>query len=86
MIRPPLETIASSILLITIREGSQRKWIVVEFDTYQENSIKNREQSTRGEESGEPVTKHYKCTDCEEVEDILVKNRQQNKLDYFLGQ
>lgn len=42
--------IASSILLMAIREGSQGKRIDVVFDTYQENSIKNSER--RGEETG----------------------------------
>ena len=37
--------IASSILLMAIREGSQSKRMDVVFDTYQKNSIKNSERS-----------------------------------------
>ncbi len=44
--------IASSILLMALREGSQGRRIDIVFDTYQENSIKNSERSVRGEETG----------------------------------
>ncbi len=44
--------IASSILLMALREGSQDRRIDIVFDTYQENSIKNSERSVRGEETG----------------------------------
>ena len=44
--------VASTILLMALREGSQSNRIDVVFDTYQENSIKNSERSVRGEETG----------------------------------
>ena len=37
--------IASSILLMALREGSQSNRIDVVFDTYKKNSIKNSERS-----------------------------------------
>ena len=39
--------VASTILLMALREGSQSNRIDVVFDTYQENSIKNSERSVR---------------------------------------
>ena len=40
--------VASTILLMALREGSQSNPIDVVFDTYQENSIENSERSVRG--------------------------------------
>ncbi|CAM4534943.1 unnamed protein product [Leuciscus chuanchicus] len=44
--------VATTILGMALREGSQSRRIDVVFDTYKQNSIKNSERSLRGEETG----------------------------------
>ena len=44
--------VATTVLSMALKEGSQSHRIDVVFDTYQENSIKNSERSSRGEETG----------------------------------
>ena len=44
--------VATTVLSMALKEGSQSNRMDVVFDKYQENSIKNSERSVRGEESG----------------------------------
>ncbi len=44
--------VASTVLSIALSEGRQSSRIDVVFDTYKDNSIKNRERTVRGGETG----------------------------------
>ena len=44
--------VATTVLSMALKEGSQSNRIDVVFDKYQENSIKNSERSVRGGETG----------------------------------
>ena len=51
--------VATTILSMVLKEGSQSKRIDVVFDIYLEKSIKNSERSVRGAETGHQFQNNY---------------------------